>query len=252
MKERPILFNTAMVQAILAGRKTQTRRVMSRSDADSVAFMGGSDDEGKEFEFAGIHYGQMVNDDGKLGDAQWLAYCTEYPEEGSIPIGQGFGAIGDRLWVRETWSVVSHSHNDEGLMVDWVPDRPAIEVREMPFGKGYYSGHIIYAADGLFEWGDDDGNEDGRSYWKPSIHMPRAACRIILEITGVRVERLQDISEGDALSEGIPELLKCESPADEFRMIWEQTGGDWNANPWVWVIEFKVLTTNGVVPEVAA
>ncbi|KAF6681957.1 hypothetical protein HFD98_26970, partial [Pseudomonas sp. EKM23D] len=75
-------------------------------------------------------------------------------------------------------------------MIDWTPDRPATPIREMPFGRGYYSGHAIYRADGEAVWaGDDDGGGDDRSAWKPSIHMPRAASRILLEITDVRVER---------------------------------------------------------------
>jgi len=225
MKERPILFNTAMVLAILSGRKTQTRRI------------------------AQVSYEKGMNNPvvrGKSGDVSSVHFQPGL--DNCCP----FGRIGDRLWVRETWSVISHSFNDDGLMVDWEPDRTAVPIKEMPFGNGFYSGHAIYRADGDMEWADDDGCHDERSHWKPSIHMPRSACRIILEITGLRVEHLHDISEGDALAEGIPEVLKCESPVDEFRMIWEQTGGDWATNPWIWVIGFKVLTTNGVLPEVAA
>lgn len=113
----------------------------------------------------------------------------------------------------------------------------------MPFGNGYYSGHAIYAADGNFTWGDDDGYEDGRSCWKPSIHMPRCASRILLEITDVRVERLNDISECDAKAEGAP--TECCVIGDKhflgFRSLWKSIYGEesWRSNPWVWAIEFK-------------
>ena len=166
-----------------------------------------------------------------------------------------FGAVGDRIWVRETWGVVSHELDEDGRIQPWTPDRPATVIHEMPFGNGYYSGHAIYAADGDFTWGDDDGYEDGRSCWKPSIHMPRAASRILLEITNVRVERLNAISEEDARAEGIidggclncgePEPCGCANPepdaTDAFAYLWQSIYGqdNWNANPWVWVIEFK-------------
>ncbi|SWU87190.1 morphogenetic protein [Klebsiella pneumoniae] len=152
-----------------------------------------------------------------------------------------FGAVGDRIWVRETWGVVSHAFSDDGLMIDWVPDRPATAIHEMPFGNGYYSGYAIYAADGDFTWGDDDGYEDGRSCWKPSIHMPRAASRILLEITDVRVERLRSMSQDDARAEGV---IAASGPMEAglaFRELWDSIYGEesWKANPWVWVIKFK-------------
>ncbi len=169
-----------------------------------------------------------------------------------------FGAVGDRIWVRETWGVVSHELDEDGRIRPWTPDRPATVIHEMPFGNGYYSGHAIYAADGDFTWGDDDGYEDGRSCWKPSIHMPKAASRILLEITDVRVERLNDISEEDAIREGIDADRLAESQdnydciADHnmtgrptakgyFSDLWQSIYGEesWKANPFVWVIEFK-------------
>lgn len=231
MKERPILFNTAMVQAILAGRKTQTRRALSKNKVWAMEYMGGSDDEGKEFDFAGIHYGKPIGDNGKEGNAQWLAYCTEYPEEGCTPIGNGFGAVGDRLWVRESFRLFDAS--DECCCADFPCNCPR-------------NGTPIFRA----------SHDDGESKWKPSIHMPRWACRIILEITSVRVERLTDISNLDCKAEGYPADREADGgnfdPFLWFRDVWNSTGGDWGSNPWVWVIEFKVLTTNGKVPEVAA
>ncbi|HGK3930924.1 TPA: hypothetical protein ACJ2OB_002353 [Klebsiella pneumoniae] len=227
MKERGMIFNSEMVRAILDGRKTQTRRPVKFPVLDKNL---GCELAGNELA-------------GELSAGNYL--------------NSAFGKPGDRIWVRETWGVVSHAFSDDGLMIDWVPDRPATSIHEMPFGNGYYSGYAIYAADGYFTWGDDDGYEDGRSCWKPSIHMPRAASRILLEITNVGVQRLQDISSGDAVREGICHLPAsgryCVSPRDQYfggashsakevySWLWSSIYGEesWKANPWVGVIEFK-------------
>jgi len=130
---------------------------------------------------------------------------------------------GDRLWVRETWAV---GHNADHL-------KPS----EMDVG-GW---RIHYAA----------SEERGGLLWRPSIHMPRWASRITLDVTGVRVERLQDISEADAVAEGAPSAdlasgRECIFPHQGthrwgFRLLWESINGagSWDANPWVWVLEFR-------------
>jgi hypothetical protein len=134
--------------------------------------------------------------------------------------GGQYGEPGDRIYVRETWQKA---------------------------GGGY---GIWYAAT---DSKADDGNSPVTS-WRPSSQMPKELARIWLEVTGVRVERLQDISEADALAEGARfELASIDSVRigatasflSGFRNIWESTGGDWDANPWVWVIDFKVLSTTG-------
>ncbi|HHZ8296286.1 TPA: hypothetical protein ACWL8W_000667 [Proteus mirabilis] len=224
MKERGIIFNSEMVRAILDGRKKQTRRVMNNQPCTLPEETISVQQDDFNFRWAG----DLHND-----TSGWF----------TCPLGK----VGDRLWVRETWSVVSHEFDDDGLMIDYVPDRPTKAVREMPYGHGYYTGHIIYSADGDFTWGDDDGCIDGRSCWKPSIHMPRWASRITLEITNIRVERLNDISQSDAIAEGcwygrgggVPD--KAITPSDQFPTLWEEIYGDgsWSSNPWVWVIEFK-------------
>ncbi|MEA4737955.1 hypothetical protein VBP95_24565 [Klebsiella pneumoniae] len=232
MKERGMIFNGEMVRAILDGRKTQTRRIIAPQPADDIE--------------RGIFPNPEV-----IG---WKS-SRRHKHGSTTAHFCHYGKPGDRIWVRETWGVVSHAFSDDGLMIDWVPDRPATAIHEMPFGNGYYSGYAIYAADGDFTWGDDDGYEDGRSCWKPSIHMPRAASRILLEITDVRAERLNTISEEDARAEGIidggclncgePEPCGCANPepdaTDAFAYLWQSIYGQesWNANPWVWVIEFK-------------
>lgn len=226
-KELPILFSGAMVRALLDGTKTQTRRVVKGAALEWM----------KQFNPAFV----------------------SLPENHMCP----YGNTGDRLWVRETWGVVSNDWDEHGNLIDWAPNRPATPINEMPFGKGYYSGHVIYAADGDHEWaGDDDGGGEPRTAWHPSIHMPRLASRILLEIVGVRVERLNDISEADALAEGIDadELAERQDSYDivckgaeasgrataqsMFRELWESISGagSWDANPWVWVVQFKRVT----------
>ncbi|WP_117089154.1 hypothetical protein, partial [Klebsiella pneumoniae] len=186
MKERGMIFNGEMVRAILDGRKTQTRRVMKVQPKPSKSRPG-------DFWFSSKKLESMVHVSDLAPGNSPIADYHLFIQEHCCP----FGAVGDRIWVRETWGVVSHELDEDGRIQPWTPDRPATVIHEMPFGNGYYSGHAIYAADGDFTWGDDDGYEDGRSCWKPSIHMPRAASRILLEITDVRVERLNAISQED-------------------------------------------------------
>lgn len=141
-----------------------------------------------------------------------------------------YGQPGDRLWVRETWAA---PHSEDGR-----PPR-AIQCDQM---------RIHYLA--------SEGR--GGLVWRPSIHMPRWASRITLEITGVRVERLQEISEADAIAEGIERSYDqwrdyrtdqavnypgAATPIDSYRTLWEEINGpdSWDANPWVWVVDFKRL-----------
>lgn len=244
-----MIFNGEMVRAILDGRKTQTRRIMKVQPSDGFH----PTHNGYDLDLNAHWYTPgVVDKNGYLQPAKKDVFGVADENEGyTCP----FGAVGDRIWVRETWGVVSHELDEDGRIQPWSPDRPATAIHEMPFGNGYYTGHAIYAADGEFTWGDDDGYEDGRSCWKPSIHMPRAACRILLEVTGVRVERLNSISQEDAQAEGMeltgwrPTYSDPDSggevwtPYDNFAQLWESIYGEesWKANPWVWVIEFKVV-----------
>ncbi|HEM8640843.1 TPA: hypothetical protein U2Q55_002218 [Enterobacter hormaechei] len=244
-----MIFNGEMVRAILDGRKTQTRRIMKIQPSDGFH----PTHNGYDLDLKAHWYTPgVVDKNGYLQPAKKDVFGVADENEGfTCP----FGSVGDRIWVRETWGVVSHELDEDGRIQPWIPDRPATAIHEMPFGNGYYTGHAIYAADGDFTWGDDDGYEDGRSCWKPSIHMPRAACRMLLEITGVRVERLNSISQEDAQAEGMeltgwrPTYSDPDSggevwtPYDNFAQLWESIYGEesWKANPWVWVIEFKVV-----------
>ena len=138
-----------------------------------------------------------------------------------------YGKPGDRLWVRETFADLRGT---------------GIEHRTDPLGplKRY-----AFAADHPPGSHGDEARKEFGVKWKPSIHMPRAASRITLEITGVGVQRLKDISEADAIAEGAP-WAACGSPQEGshkagFAQLWESINGpeSWDANPWVWVVEFK-------------
>ncbi|MFP1749233.1 morphogenetic protein [Lonsdalea quercina] len=164
----------------------------------------------------------------------WLR--GEYPQK-KYNIGCPFGNVGDRIWVRETWQGPLVEEQD--ILVSHDPD----EFKNPEFCE--------YAADGGSrpEFCDDDGGV--HHGWRPSANMPRWASRITLEITGVRVERLHDISDEGAIAEGAPNL-ECQpyNPQDEhkaqtwFRGVWSGIYGPdvWKSNPWVWVIEFKVVS----------
>ena len=239
MTERPILFTGAMVRALLDGSKTQTRRVMKPQPEPTPDDYRGP--AGHWWPCRAVQSMVHVEQELRNDSNQWGGFAAT-----SCP----YGGVGERWWVRETWGVVSNDWDGSGNLVDWVPDRPATEIYEMPFGQGYYSGHVIYAADGAFMWsGDDDGGGEPRSAWHPSIHMPRAASRILLEIVSVRVERLHDISEADAAAEGWsrrPEVsddpqVHADAARDWYMDLWEQINGpgSWDANPWVWVVEFR-------------
>jgi hypothetical protein len=152
-----------------------------------------------------------------------------------------FGQPGDRLWVRETW---------QGPLID---EELEDEFRQSPdfFKKPAF---CAYRSTDTLDAINADGEELG---WRPSIHIPRWASRINLEITGVRVERLQDISEEDACAEGVERMSAMQGcglyrnyldaltgyirPDDSFSSLWKSINGpgSWGANPWVWVIEFK-------------
>lgn len=217
MKERPILFSAPMVRAILDGRKTQTRRVVKPQpyvDAQGNACWNGT------------NFGQ----DARGPHIQALA--SPLPSSKTGRVRCPFGKPGDRLWVRETFQPLFADGVENHWETDWQT------------GEGY---KISYpATDGVQEFIDlDDGLSDA---CKPSIHMPRWASRILLEITAVRVERLNDISEDDAIAEGtpgghgaIPGYGYAATPGEHYHWLWESINGagSWDANPWVWVIEFK-------------
>lgn len=211
MKERPILFSGEMVRAILDGRKTQTRRVV-KSEHDFVA-TATPEDWARRLA-SGANFGRTITEgDIQQKAAQVKGRTHPFIDADGLMIGLlcPYGKPGDRLWVRETWGIAG----------------------DMPHDPGY----VEYRANcqGNF---NDVGDFIPR--WRPSIHMPRWASRILLEITAVRVERLQDISATDCWAEGIQNSTDVD-PSYEYGDLWERIhgSGSWDANPWVWVIEFR-------------
>lgn len=212
MRERPILFNGAIVRAVLSGAKTQTRRVMKPQPADDIALA-------------------TFPNPSALGWRSSLRHSHGPTTAHFCPFGQP----GDRLWVREAHAIFpTHGqHRTDGER--WGP-WGGLPTTVSEDGK-----QIAYYREGF------DRCDPGR--WRPSIHMPRWACRILLEITAVRVERLQAITEADAIAEGAPARV---DPSElrwqhyvphsrGFIELWNSTGGDWDSNPWVWVLGFKRL-----------
>lgn len=202
MKEIGMLFSSEMVRAILDERKTQTRRLARDCRIDS----NGNAWQGK------WNFGQDVW--GKPHVDRWKKPCN----------------VGDHIYVRETWGVLNDKHHRYCYLVD----------SQYPQGRSRQQ--LV-------------GNR-----WRPSIHMPKAAACIWLEVTDVRIERLQDISEKDAIAEGIDmesefaslcidletapysnDLVRNSAAITVFKKLWESTCGSWDANPWVWVIEFKQI-----------
>lgn len=221
MKERPILFSAPMVRAILDGTKTQTRRV-----AKGVA---------------AVHpvTGEPL---AKLDSAGPRVPCP-------------YGQPGNRLWARETWRIGSWSEDTGSIAIDYQADgHSRREWLEVPDGEDFRRYWQQSTDDAIKAHGDQDRYvwKPGQSpcRWRPSIHMPRWASRITLEVTGVRVERLQQISEDDALAEGCSSTAVVHEDgedysghyaSEEYQDLWESINGpgSWDANPWVWVVEYK-------------
>lgn len=234
MAIKPILFNTEMVRAILDGRKTQTRRLVKPHYHDGDA---------------GFNVVTMAN----TGAFCYIEYYDEDERSTERRLNPPYNRD-DILWVRETF--------------DELPVNP----------DGSSSGGktcLYYKADG------DLRPEIWQGIWHPSIHMPRKAARIFLRVTGIRAERLQDITDTDALKEGVPsdddfpmnevycpvchgeglhgalhpvslgymevDCENCDTPVKRFSHLWNSTikyddvsRFGWEANPWVWVIEFEM------------
>jgi hypothetical protein len=205
LRERPILFSAPMVRAILAGSKTQTRRIVKFRQ------FGPTETKGYDWTFR---------------DRRGL--WQDVRSEDLVRRWCHYGVPGDRLWVRETFYCDDYRHPNippEERTPEWREQMLHFRA-DVPGGRFADAGY----------WA-----EPGR--WKPSIHMPRWASRITLEITSVRVERLQEITEEDALAEGVDSggFTGPHPARAAFVHLWSEINGaeSWHANPWVWVVAFK-------------
>jgi hypothetical protein len=223
MTARPILFSAPMVRALLEGRKTQTRRIIK-----GVPSFPHHGRDIMDWGLSGIHQCE----DGYEGTDRWLLDVqTEVDDHSRREIKCPYGQPGDRLWVKETWRPFSVSE-------PWDLD-------------------VVYHADGERrtikdgEFGDNDWlmpKAAARGNVTP-LFMPRWASRLTLEITEVRVERLNDISEADALAEGIESTTYWRDehpPSICFAVLWDAINGPgaWAANPFVWCVSFNVIRKN--------
>ena len=238
MKERHINLKAWEVRAILEGRKTQTRRMVKPYEW---------------FEGHRIHSCVGAVRKGEISRYEDLISSCD----GGIQRRCPYGSPGDRLWVREAFEVVRETCSYEVEEYDYFPwdaefYGPPQHALRAKCPRGGERARVLYRAD------EDEPIER----WRPSKYMPRWASRITLEVTGVRVERLQDISAHDAIAEGveISDLAKLHALAlrkqgrnisaavVEYGILWESINGpgSWDVNPWVWVVEFKRVQEGGV------
>lgn len=228
MNEKPILFSGEMVRAIIGGRKSQTRRIVRIDDTPitAEATRAGKRQRGIPLGATNVRMlGSYLKCDAPPG-SMTVSSRVECPH----------GEIGDRLWVRE-----SFIHHPAEFCIE-----ASVSFPSAPAETAYRA---------------DYANPE-RCGWTPSIHMPRKLSRITLEITRVRAERLQDITEEDARAEGVS-CRTCGHPIDglsendcecfhsvfarvHFKALWNRINGErpgcsWDANPWVWVLDFRVV-----------
>lgn len=239
MTDRPIIFSGPMVRALMDGRKTQTRRIISRVRTFALPDLGAVTLHGEDLARAMQNAAEFRHLDGDSWSWQADAFAHQAPATRTTWMAHIGYAPGDRLWVREAWAPISAcTHDDPGA--------------------------AALAAGGFYR--ADDGTTDGEiARWRPSIHMPRSASRITLVVADVRIQRLQDISEDDAKAEGPGFVGKhsgqvCESVAahrlgrgprwrnarDWYADLWDTLHGRdaWAANPWVVALTFRPIHAN--------
>lgn len=263
MKEIPILFSTEMVQALMDGRKTQTRRMVSpQPDENGASYMPVA---------PCLEWEQIYKQ-------EWKPWNWTTDEGQDIMKHSPYGKPGDMLWVRESWRVKSWWPEDGELSVSYATgdgaDMTLYDLEEDIFNRLWEQSCNDLEKAGYHVDEDENytGYKDTDLRLRPSIHMPKEAARIWLRVTDVRIERLNDISEDDARSEGIlshkdefnrirykdyladgsgygdpqTDYPTVGMPICSFYTLWESNGRDsWNANPWVWVVSFEVVSTTG-------
>lgn len=240
MKDHPLLFSAPMVRANLDGRKTNTRRILKPQPPEWATFCQQPTMLNVLHEWvpSGLWTWSEIEQDPPRELRRW-----PLDAEGEHYWLKPRFSVGDRLWVREAWAPLSAlTHNDPGPQA--LADR------------GFYRA--------------DNGTVEGEiSRWRPSIHMPRWASRLTLIVTGVKIERLQDISEDDAIAEGVerdsdgwrdylmPHTQCCASATKSFETLWDSINGhkkqvSWNDNPWVVAYTYEPIFKNIDKLEVAA
>jgi hypothetical protein len=214
---KTILFSTPMVQAILAGRKTQTRRIVKPQPKHEVVKIWTDTQDPIQYHF----------------QSPWAGTpCDGIHVSGTV--AKPRYERGDILWVRETWGISNFDVEDYSVNIVYKADEKEVGYEivfpDEKFTKLYNS---------MTAMSPD---------WRPSIHMPKEAARIFLKVTGVRVERLQEITEEDARAEGCKPLLNgggfvVISARGKFHVLWDSINlkrwYGWDTSPWVWVIEFE-------------
>ena len=209
-----------MVQAIIADRKTETRRT---SGLDEI----NKNPDDWEIDYVGKYW---TNSKGYQVECLWISFGDPKKDiTQNINIKCPYGKPGDLLWVRETFVDIHDQTNC------WL-----------------YKGYEMFNGMETFDW-----------KWKPSIHMPKAAARIWLKVTDIKVERLEDITETSAIAEGVQigkgldnsnwyldyqtNLFQLYKAKSSFNTLWRKINGEdsYNSNPWVWVVKFEVASKNG-------
>ena len=234
MRERPILFRGLMVRALLEGRKTQTRRIVKPQPVGGDRIHESED---------GWVVGRMRDSENAWGEL----HCP-------------YGVPGDRLWVRERWRIGAWDENEGRIAIDYAdgPDKRWRSDQTDDDGEKFnrlwqgscdelHRKRILADSNGQYHW--KPGESPLR--WRSGRFMPRWASRITLEVTDVRVHRLQEISDEDAIAEGLIEhgsgFLGFHGgpwqrhPEDAYSNLWDSINGpgSWASNPWVWAITFR-------------
>ena len=229
-----MIFNQEMVKALIEGRKVATRRHVAEWQLPVETV-------NDEVEFEGLRYMSVASNHRRWG----FGVFGSTPEEAMHNYNDGFKScspykVGDLIWVRETFKVEENTYHDL---------------------DGQYC--LVYRADEgvklvnpTIDNNDYLANAALKKGFTPSIHMPKHASRLTLVVTSVRVEKIQNLSDDEAVKEGMPSISEAQDmalkagmnwyqkPAIWFKSLWDRLYGNWNENPWVWVVEFEVIQSN--------
>lgn len=229
-----MIFNQEMVKALIEGRKVATRRHVAEWQLPVETV-------NDEVEFEGLRYMSVASNHRRWG----FGVFGSTPEEAMHNYNDGFKScspykVGDLIWVRETFKVEENTYHDL---------------------DGQYC--LVYRADEgvklvnpTIDNNDYLANAALKKGFTPSIHMPKHASRLTLVVTNVRVEKIQNLSDDEAVKEGMPSISEAQDmalkagmnwyqkPAIWFKSLWDRLYGNWNENPWVWVVEFEVIQSN--------